>query len=345
MSASLSPTKRWIRRIREERDPTVRVIGRCVGALVVNKLAADINSRDIPVADDELACLSTILDTETNDVRLCLGRPGTIELVNLDFPRVGLLDLTNALVDVPDDKFERVIVPRLYSLLNTCVLPGTPFLTEEVRASCLRMCLKTLWNCGKAYHQTPDPLPSYFPLELARPEITRHFPTEQDLVASIMGCCFGALIVSKLVDAFKSPIYVGGRVLNEETTCISAILGTEHHKGLLLPHHLHVINFRNVVSLMSDRVLNMFTAVGMPVDVALLSIVRDTLYTLANSLRDSVDQERLLLELSSDVVHALRSDPLEKKIIETLDRLRQILEELPPIVEQSQDTPTQNLDH
>ncbi|KAH9173351.1 hypothetical protein EDB89DRAFT_1959356 [Lactarius sanguifluus] len=213
------------------------------------------------------------------------------------------------------------------------------------------MCLKTLWICGKAYHQTPDPLPSYFPLVLARPEITRHFPTEQDLVARIMGCCFGALIVSKLVDAFKSPIFVSGRVLNEEMACISAILSTEHHE--VLPHHLHVINFRNVVSLVSDKVLNMFTAGGMPTDVALLSIVRDTLYTLANSLRDSVltlgglrkDQERLLLEISSDVVHALRSDPLENETVETLDGLRQILEELPPRVERSQDTPIQNLDH
>ncbi|KAH8982441.1 hypothetical protein EDB92DRAFT_126076 [Lactarius akahatsu] len=311
------------RRIREERDLEVRVIGRCVGALVVNKLAADINSRDIPVADEELECLSTILDTETNDVRLCLGRPGTIELVNLASLALGdvsslradqmpldmssvlqqtltilsqalpapgnaeqPLDRTNALVDVSDDKFERVIVPRLRSLLNTCILPGAPFLTEEVRASCLRMCLKTLWNCGKAYHQTPDPLPSYFSLVLARPEIIHHFLTEQDLVARIMGCCFGALIVSKLVDSYKSPIYVSGRVLNEETACISAILGTEHHEALLLPHHIHVINFRNVVSLIPDKVLNMFIAGGM--DVALLSIVRDTLYTIANSLRDSV---------------------------------------------------------
>ncbi|KAH9062273.1 hypothetical protein EDB87DRAFT_1608257 [Lactarius vividus] len=197
------------------------------------------------------------------------------------------------------------------------------------------MCLKTLWNCGKAYHQTSDPLPSYFPLVLARPEITRHFPTEQDLVARIMGCCFRALVISKLVNAFKSPIFVSGHVLNEEIACISAILGTEHHEVSLLPYHLHVINFRNVVSLMSGK------------------IVRDTLYTLSNSLRDSVfmlgglrrDQERLLREISSDVVHALRSDQLENETVETLDRLRQILEELPPRVEQSQDITIQDLDH
>ncbi|KAH9030104.1 hypothetical protein EDB85DRAFT_1963972 [Lactarius pseudohatsudake] len=290
--------------------------------------------------------MSSVLQQTLTILSQALPAPGNAEQP-LDRPGI------NALLDVSDDKFEHVIVPRLHSLLNTCILPSAPFPTEEVRASCLRMCLETLWNCGKAYHQTPDPLPSYFPLVLARPEITRHFPTEQDLVARIMGCCFGALIVSKLVDSFKSPIYVSGRVLDEETACISAILGTEHHEALLLPHHLHVINFRNVVSLMSGKVLNMFTAGGMPADVALLSIVRDTLYALANSLRDSVltlgglrrDQERLLLEISSDVVQALRSDQLDNKTVETLDRLRQILEELPPRVEQSQDTPIQNLDH
>jgi hypothetical protein len=37
------------RRIREQRDLAVRVIGRCVEALVVNKLAADIKSRNVPV--------------------------------------------------------------------------------------------------------------------------------------------------------------------------------------------------------------------------------------------------------------------------------------------------------
>ncbi|KAI9447533.1 hypothetical protein H4582DRAFT_7863 [Lactarius indigo] len=375
------------RRIREERDPTIRVIGRCVEALVVNKLAADINSRNVPVTDDELACLSTILDS--NDVRFCLGRPGTIELVNIASLALGdvssiradqmppdmssvlqqtlailsqalpaqgeaeiPLDRTDTLVDFLDDNFERVIVSRLHSLLNICIQPGAPSLTEEVRASCLRMCLKALWHCGKAYHRTPDPLPSYFPLLLAKPEISRHFPTEQDLVARIMGCCFGALIVSKLVDAFKSPIFVSGRVLNEEMACISAILGTEHHGVLLLPHHLHVINFRNVVSLMSGRIKTLFTAGGKPADVALLNIAQETLYTLANSLRDSVftlgglrrDQERLLQEISSDVVHLLRSDQRENETVETLERLRQILEELPPEVEQSQDIPTQSLD-
>jgi hypothetical protein len=58
------------RRIHEERDLAVRVIGRCVGALVANKLVADIKSRRIPVSRDELACLSAVLGTKSDDVKL-----------------------------------------------------------------------------------------------------------------------------------------------------------------------------------------------------------------------------------------------------------------------------------
>ncbi len=73
------------RRIREERDLTVRVIGCCVEALVVNKLAADINSRNVPVTNDELACLSAILGTKSDDVMLLLGHPGAIEFTKMVF--------------------------------------------------------------------------------------------------------------------------------------------------------------------------------------------------------------------------------------------------------------------
>lgn len=73
------------RRIRKQRDLAVRVIGRCLEVLVVNKLAADINSRNVPVRNYELACLSAILGTGSDDVMLLLSRPGAIELTNLVF--------------------------------------------------------------------------------------------------------------------------------------------------------------------------------------------------------------------------------------------------------------------
>src|ERR1700744_1545644 len=73
------------RRIRKQHDLAVRVIGRCVEALVINKLAADLNSRNLPVNHEELACLSAILGTKSDDVMLLLSRPGAIEFTNMVF--------------------------------------------------------------------------------------------------------------------------------------------------------------------------------------------------------------------------------------------------------------------
>ena len=76
------------RRIHQETDLTTGVIGRCVETVVVSKLAADINSRrntQDPVNDYELACLSTILRTKTDDLMLLLRHPGAIELTNMVF--------------------------------------------------------------------------------------------------------------------------------------------------------------------------------------------------------------------------------------------------------------------
>jgi hypothetical protein len=77
------------RRIREDCDLAVRVMGRCVEALVVSKLTTNIKSRNDLVSDDdsELACLSAILGSKTHDVMLLLDRdpPGAIEFTNMIF--------------------------------------------------------------------------------------------------------------------------------------------------------------------------------------------------------------------------------------------------------------------
>jgi len=186
---------------------------------------------------------------------------------------------------------------------------------------------------------------------LSRPEITHHFQTEQDPVARLTGCCFGALIASKLVDSLKSSISLSGNVENAELACILTILGTGHREDLLLSHQLRVINFQNVVSLMSGEIDILFTTEGMPAD--LLDIAQDTLYILSNRLRDRrfvfedvpVDQRELLLDIHGEVQNALRSnsDRLKDQKVETLDRLRQVLEKLQPTVEKSQDTEMQDL--
>jgi hypothetical protein len=354
--------------IHQDADLSVRVIGHCVKALVVNKLTADINSRIVPVNKDELTCLSAILATESREVRLCLSQPGTIELVSLAslalgditslgadqmqpgmrpmlqqtldilsqaFPPPGNaplpLDQRVALVNVPDDNFERTTISRLHVLLTMCI-PGGSSLTEEVRISCLRMCLKTLWYCAKAHHQSSNLLPSYFPLVFASPEVARHFQTEQDPVSCIAGCCFWALIVSKQAGALGSPISLSGGIHSAELAWISAILGSECHEDLLFPHQLRIINFRNIVSVISGKITALSTGAGMQAEV--LNMTQATLSILANRLRDNTfgsggvprDQQHLLQEIYSGIMNALSFDQLKNETAKTLNRLRQILE-------------------
>lgn len=117
------------------------------------------------------------------------------------------------------------------------------------KLQCLRTSLRSLWHWSKAYLQTSALLPSYFPLLLASPEIKRHFRTERDPVARITGYCFGALVVSKLVDTLEQPILPDVGVRNACLACILAILGTEPREFILLHHRLRVVNFWNLVSI------------------------------------------------------------------------------------------------
>ncbi|KAH9079594.1 hypothetical protein EDB83DRAFT_1292238 [Lactarius deliciosus] len=65
LTAFVSPS--MSRRIRTEQDAATRVIGRCVEALVLKKLLGGVKTStdsDVPISDEELACLSTILGTK-----------------------------------------------------------------------------------------------------------------------------------------------------------------------------------------------------------------------------------------------------------------------------------------
>ncbi|KAH9053311.1 hypothetical protein EDB87DRAFT_1652133 [Lactarius vividus] len=335
------------RRIHEEGDVAAHVVRRCVGALVVNKLATDINARTLPINDARLVCLSSILDSELRDLRLCLTQPGILGLVNLAPFVLGPVsylksrDILQQTLGILSHALPARVNAQLRQDQTT---PPSHVSAGAVRTSCLRMCLKTLWHSGKAYHHTSDPLPSYFPLILASPEIIHHFQTEQDPVARLTGCCFAALIVSKLVDSLS----LSGYVETAELACISATLGIGYREGLLSPHQLRIINLQKVVSFMSSEIdiIKLFTAEG--TSAGILGMTQDTLHDLANCLRDSRfgfedvprDQRKLLLVIHREVQNAVRSDSgrHEDQMVKTLKRLRQVLEKLLSAVEPSQDT-------
>ena len=106
------------RRIHEECDLAVRVIGCCVEALVVNKLTANINSRTVPISDDdsELVCLSAILGSKTHDVMGLLNYSGAIAFTKMVF-----LALDNfyspTLETVPLDVLD--VVQQTFSILSS----------------------------------------------------------------------------------------------------------------------------------------------------------------------------------------------------------------------------------
>jgi hypothetical protein len=162
-------------RVRTEVDSGVRVLGRCFEALIVNKLAADIDSRISAIRDTELACLSAILGTKSRDVELYFSRPGAVALANLiSFVFVDTsifstipsdsLDVVQqtlgilsqplstqestelksyqpiAIINASNGNLERILLYRLHDLLCTCIAATS--LDNAVRTSCLQMCLR-----------------------------------------------------------------------------------------------------------------------------------------------------------------------------------------------------------
>ena len=110
------------RRIREQPDLAVRVIGRCVEASVVKNITADIKSPNVPVSNDKLKlrCLTVILGTKSDDVKLLLKHPGAIEFTKMVF-----LALDNfhhfALETVPKDVLD--VVQETFGILARALPP------------------------------------------------------------------------------------------------------------------------------------------------------------------------------------------------------------------------------
>ena len=271
------------RRLQTEEDSGVRVIGRCFGALIVNKLVADLESRTDPINDEELACLSSILGNNSRDMNLFLSQPGAVALVNmisLTFDEIGglftetvpldvvqqtlgilsqavlsqqnakvQLDQPIAIINGSSGQFESVLESRLLDLLNTCMT--TSLLEDRVRTSCLRVCLKGLWYFGRTFHQLGNSmsLPSDGRVAFTNPETIRRVREQHDLPVRVIGRCVEALVVGKLAADINSRNFPVG---TNELACLSAILDTKSHDVMLLLNHPGAIEFTNIVFLALD---------------------------------------------------------------------------------------------
>ena len=244
-----------------------RLIGRCLGTLAVMKLMAEVRSHSdsrVQIGNDVMACLSTILSTDRDDMKYCLEWPDAVELatfISLVFGEFGphdiwgntglLEDIINGtyavLCETPSIKdavgwrpftwfdifhgdLARFVVSRLHNLFQVDI-SDTSGLTVNVRRSCLRMCMRSLWYCAKAYHQPPVSETTLLYLlpkiaALASPEIIHLIHVEQDPVSRATGRCFGALIVARLGWLAANVSKSDFKISYDELTCLSTILGT-----------------------------------------------------------------------------------------------------------------------
>ena len=102
------------RRIYQDADLATQAILGCVGALVVNNLAANIISRKVAPSEAELACLSAILAIKRHDTIFLLEYPSAIELTNMVF--LALNGIYSTLDLLPPDV--RDVVQRTFGILS-----------------------------------------------------------------------------------------------------------------------------------------------------------------------------------------------------------------------------------
>ena len=300
-----------------EKDSGVRVIGRCYGALIVNKLVTDLESRADSISDQELACLSAILGDNSHDVKLFLCQPGAVTLMNLIsltsddmdclvtdtvlscvwdvvqqtfdilFQAVSSPEAANVQLDRPSTIIKRsgpsggnfgcILESRLLDLLDTCLQVTSP-IEERVRTSCLRMCLKGLWYFGRTSNQLENStLLPSFNFALTNPEMIRRIHEKHDLTVRVIGRCVQALVVNKLATDFKSRSIT---VSDDELVCLSDILGIKSHDAMLLLSHPGAIEFTNIIFLALDHFVCGSTRISSDVP----DVLQETLGILSRAL-------------------------------------------------------------
>ena len=311
-------------RIRAAWGIATGVMGHCIEALVVKELVAGVKpntNSNFQSRNNKLALLSAILRTEINDVNFCLECHGAIELatmVSLAFGDVGplavnalpsdvrdvaqqtltilsqalpaeetselQLDQSTAPLNISEGKFDRIIVSRIHNLLQMCISGASP-LTDEVRKSCLRMCLKCLWYCAKAYHQlgASKTLPTFF-FFLAAPGITRHIRTEQDPVSHVIARCFVALVIGKLAVGIRSRTDSTVQISDMEIERLVFILGAESQDVKIWLRLPGTVALANMASLA-------FSEVDTSLSGSELSDMGDMIYHTLGTLSQSLSAE------------------------------------------------------
>jgi len=173
---------------------------------------------------------------------------------------------TSPILDVPPDlsTSDLILGSYFHDLPNTCIpdtsaLTGEP-VTEESRRDGLRASLKSLWDCGRAYHRLGNsaPLPHYIRGVFASLEMARRIQNEPDPAARVIGRCFASLIAKKLSSDANARGGVNFHFSDAELASLSAILGSGTTSGDEMMDRLidqpGVIGLANIISLLSEEI-------------------------------------------------------------------------------------------
>lgn len=226
----------------------------------------------------------TVLDEE-NEIEDFVARiPGFFDSPAVPDATSAILDL----MDTPSDRSDPILGSRIHDLLKTCK-PGASPLLEDARRNRLRVCLKSLWYCGRGYNQTgyPAPLPSYVREVFAVPEMILQIRAEEDVSIRVVGRCFESLLANKLVQDVSnypqrySRTGTGLFVTQAELMSLSTLLENSSGDVIKWLGQRGAIGLANVVTLASSEA-ELLVADKVPSEA--LDILQQTLEILVREL-------------------------------------------------------------
>ncbi|KAH9055208.1 hypothetical protein EDB87DRAFT_1642772 [Lactarius vividus] len=238
-------------------------------------------------------------------------------------------DATSAMLSLLSEQptSDPILGSRLNDLLKTCQ-PGASLLTEEQRKNRLRVCLKSLWSCVKAYDEKLEiPLAPYVRTIFASPQGIPWIRTEQDLATRLLGRCFGSLVVKKLTNDITPRTSFAA--MNAEMACLSYLLGATNQQVMNWLDQ-DTIDLVNVISLASGEMEALVAGgtEGVPTDVMdvfhqTLSILTEGIVRVPGPADVEWDLKVQFHEICSKFANAQIPDVIK-------ERLRHISERLSP---------------
>ncbi len=166
------------------------------------------SAMDAPSRVDERALHWTLttLDEDNEIEKFADRMPGFFDSQAHSDPHSDVTSAMLSLMSSEKSVSDPILGSRLRDLLKTC-LPGNSSLSDDQRTNRLRVCLKSLWYCLRAYNQSKYsnvPFHPYIHSVLASPEVIGWIPKEKDLATRLLGRCFRSLVVKRCIRVIES---------------------------------------------------------------------------------------------------------------------------------------------